>query len=368
MVQQPFRQVFVANTGTLLADGATVETILDGQIGVLDGKTHVSEVTPTYATQKAIKIVWGTPNLSALLRTQGIPDENEYSKLIKGKRIKSFTKIAAKNTETQEIVYIGYKESGSDTLSAQPGEIKHLFIKLTGEQITKEFSLQGVIRKFSVAVGVVGGPAIDNRDIAASLVADINADKALNKYVTASAVSAFANGSDATDGYLAGVKLVANLVHRQTDDATFQYFPAFEQEGVHIQASEFDPNYNNDVEAVVSHWVVTKTQSYSPVIGKGDRVQKLEKESLSYFLRERSSDPVVRALEKYAFKADPTAFYDEFVLEFDLDYKVGGWSERYTDAYKLHVFFPTGTGTAFQTAITGYLASSGLADVAMETI
>ena len=352
MVQQSFKEVFVTNSPTLLADGATVESIAVGQIGILDAKTNLSETLPTYANQKAIKLVWGTENLSHLTYTSGVPNQNIYTKLIKGTKIKSWQGIKAVTTATTEKVAIGYSGSGTDSLTGERGVVRHVFVKLTGGPIDKKFSLQGVTKMYSVVDGVLGdGGTYSASAIATDLAAQINADKDINDFVTAAVLNS---------GAYYGVELTAKLQQRVLTEATFQYFPAYEQEAIHIQISEFDPNYNNDVEAAVNNWVVTKTRDYSTTKGSGAYVRKLEKEALSYHLRERSSDPVVREWEGYAFQADPAKFYDEFILEFEFSYKAGGWSENYTDSYKVHVFFETGEGDSFETAINGYVASIGL--------
>lgn len=352
MSQQSFREVFVANTATLLADGATVETLLDGQIGVLDAATHLSETAPTYATQKAIKIVWGTPDID-VLTTQGVPNENIYSKLIKGKKIVDWKGIAADPTGTKQKVAIGNSGGASTAdLVANKGEVKHVWLKLTGGQVTKKFSKNGVIKMYSVVDGLVGESGLaDPNVLAESLVAQINADNDVNIFVTAAEI---------TNAALRGVSVEDTSVARETDEATYQFFPAFEQEHVFIELSDFDPNYNNDIEAAVSSWEVTEITPFAPATGSGKAVRKMEEEALRYHLRHRSHDAVVRALEEYAFKTDPAVFYDEFILTFDFSYKTGGWSESYTDTYKLHVFFADGTGDAFETAINTYIATIGL--------
>ncbi len=39
---------------------------------------------------------------------------------------------------------------------------------------------------------------------------------------------------------------------------------------------------------------------------------------------------------------------------------VGGWAQRYTDAYSLFVYFPEGQGKAFEAAINNYIASAAI--------
>jgi hypothetical protein len=614
MAIQSYKKTFVSNSSTLLASGATVENIAVAQVGILDGITNVATTAPTYAKNKALKFVWGTPDLSYLLTNSGVPNQNDYSKLVRGKAITSFKGVKAKRGQ-QEVVTIGWSGDTSDenTLFAEPGEVKWLFLKLTGGPIDKKFSLQGVTRQYSVSAGTIDDTdPIDTRILADDLVKQINSDNYINTFVKAGAlyfpsstpggadtdyefllrvcdtrdnaalgnvqsqypndtvkristegaksvyqivrdtnslptafstvdttlipdcdecptgytftdygfaykvvradagsagnlttlksdygiststelgsrvlyesgVSTYIIVADATisaavgtdvltflgdaraacvlsststvgwqsgdtfttytkdytltiaddhcgddrltdiqaafpslsvslvaessgecvhtystsvksnrvqlgcsidqikwnkpqafegvewdevpgsfDGtqYKVGVRIEATFVPYVTDNnETFGYFPAYEQQAVHIQASEFDPNYNNAPESEVSHWVIRKIQGFEQAIGSGIGVRVFEKESLSYELRERSFDPVVRQIENYQFQAQVDKYYDEYILGFDFDYKVGGFADRYTDAYKLHVFFPEGQGKNFEAAINGYLSS-----------
>lgn len=622
--QASFMQVFVTNSPALLANGATVENLALHQVGILDAKTNAGVTAPTYAINKALKLVWGTPDTSHLPLMSGVQNENEYSKLIKGKLLRDFQGNKAKEGRT-EIWTVGNSgdAADTDTLFANVGEVKHLFIKLTGGPIDKLFSRQGVTRQFSTTVRSTAPDcedpctAADCRLIAADLVKQINADpqigtvgtrKGLIKasvvencsspdagttdtdyifelrvcdthddialgivqaqypddvvkkigqegalsvyqiirdtnvepdaftneamtlipecdvcpsgytqvvggfaykvikadagdgtaltdvetdysltgdefaarlqyeggvstYVIVSTADdlsadgtdtliflgeargscvltepteadweangtltkygkrftitiaddecgedrltdlqaafpdltiALVEGSDGTcvhsyettvfsqaveDGCspeqlvwikpqafegiewkedttladegdcLCGIKLEVAFVNRVTGECTFDYFP-YEEETIHIQVSNFDPDYNAHPDTL--DWAVKKIQSYQHPSGFGAHVRKLEKESKSYDLRERSFDPVVRELEGYTFAADPHKYYDEYVLTFDFKYKVGGWSEDDTDSYRLHVFFPAGFGKAFETAINGYISSAAL--------
>ena len=157
----------------------------------------------------------------------------------------------------------------------------------------------------------------------------------------------------------AGIKIEVAFVDRVTNETTFDHF-YYEADTVHVTASTFEPNYNEH--PTKPEWAVKQIQSVQYPIGNGQAVRKLEKESLSYELRERSFDPVVRENEGYEFNAKADKFYDEYQLDFSFDYAVGGWSKRYSDTYALRFFFPEGLGKSFETAINAYLASVG-ADV-----
>jgi hypothetical protein len=101
MLNQSFSQVFVTNSPALLASGNTVASLAVGQIGILDANTFVATTTPTYATNKALKFVWGTFNTGYLPLMAGVPNSNIYSKLVKGKAIRNFQGKAAKTSQNQ---------------------------------------------------------------------------------------------------------------------------------------------------------------------------------------------------------------------------------------------------------------------------
>lgn len=155
---------------------------------------------------------------------------------------------------------------------------------------------------------------------------------------------------------LCGVKIELAAVNRDTNECTYDLWD-YNFETVHAQISTFSEDYN--AKPCADEWVARKIQQFEYPSGTGSYVRELEKKALSYHLRERSFDAIVREIEGYQFQAKPDVFYDEYVVEFDYDYKTsGGWTEKYTDSYHLHVFFPAGQGKAFETAINSYMASS----------
>lgn len=190
---QSYRQVFVTNSPNLLAEGKTVDGLAVGQIGILDGKTNAATTTPTYAKNKAIKFVWGTPDVT-LGDFGGIPNENEYTKLIKGKLIKGFHAKKAKRGQTP-VYTVGWSGgiSDTDTLSAKAGQAKSLFIKLSGSVIDRLYDKQGVVKEF-LTVPVCVGDCDDGcadvlcPDLANQLVDQINNDKDFKKFIKAKAL------------------------------------------------------------------------------------------------------------------------------------------------------------------------------------
>jgi len=150
MLHQSYRQVFVTNSPALLAQGSTVDNLAVGQVGIMDVKTNSAVTAPTYAKTKAFQLVWGTPDVDLGL-WGGVPNENEYSKLIKGKLIKGFRGKKASRPQSQ-IISIGWTGDVEDTstMSAKCGDVKFLYLNFTGTAIDKLYSKQGLIRQYAV--------------------------------------------------------------------------------------------------------------------------------------------------------------------------------------------------------------------------
>lgn len=159
---------------------------------------------------------------------------------------------------------------------------------------------------------------------------------------------------------LAGIKLEVAFVNRITNDCTFDYFP-YEFDTVHVTASTFDPDYNSRPDfAGTNDWKVQQIQSVQFPSGFGAHVRLDEQKALSYRLKERSFDPVVRENEGYSFQAQPTTYYDQYTLYYEYEVMVGGWGQKSTYKYSHVVYFPTGAGKNFEAAINGYLASAAI--------
>jgi len=152
-----------------------------------------------------------------------------------------------------------------------------------------------------------------------------------------------------------GIEITVGAVDRVTGQCTYGYW-AQKFDTVHIQISEFNPDYNGDPNQVA--WPISKIQSLQYPIGQGTWIREQEKWSLSYQLREFSLNPIINENEGMIFAADPFQFYDEYTLEYTYSYKSGGPGEYITDPYHLQVYFPTGQGKNFENAINGYISAA----------
>lgn len=154
-----------------------------------------------------------------------------------------------------------------------------------------------------------------------------------------------------------GVEITTGIVDRVTNDCSYDFWPA-QFDTVHVQISEWNPDYNGDPDE--QYWQVSKLQSLEYPIGTGLWVREQEVKSLRYQLRERSLNPITRELEGYRFAADPNLMYDEYTLEYSYSYFSGGWSDKIVDRYHLSVYFPTGQGKQFEAAINGYITNASI--------
>jgi hypothetical protein len=619
MLNQSFRRVFVTNTPVLLASGTTADLAV-GQVGLFDGNTYAATTAPTYAKNKAIILAQGMPDVSHLPLMAGIPQTNQFSKLIKGKLLKKVRRKSAHRGQNQ-VIAIGF--DGIDTtksLPAQCGEVRTVYIKATGNPIDKLYNNQGFIRQYRLDTGCCdecGGDScadVDPSALADKLVEAINTDpkwnagggqlfrarKVLSDALDTSGATAYNiynlaiadNGNDASlaavqvqypalsvkrisrdgiistyqiiattlpaaftnaglfvindcgvcpagytanaAGYIyvlvrndagdgtaltavstaygisaagesttrilrdapnslstyilisntanqaaigandsiqalgaakgrcvlttptttawtdvgdlyafpkdytitlqdtvcgtsrlaelqayypdltisqaadgpvdcihqytttiystpvavdctvdqlvyepipafgntqwdevavtpstniqAGVIIETAFVNRITGDCTYDYFP-YEADTIHLQVSEYNADYNGS--PCEDRWPVTELQSVKYPVGVGAYVRDQERKSLSYFLEERSQDPAVREAEGYKLQTNPDLFYDEFTVEYDFSYKVGGWSQTYTDSYHQVIYVPEGSGNTLQQVLVTYAESVG---------
>jgi hypothetical protein len=190
---QSFPQVFVTNSPALLAEGQTVDNLAVGQIGLLDAKTYKAVSSPTYAKNKALFAVWGTADVN-LGDFGGVPNENEYSKIIKGKLVKGLRAKKAQRGQTP-VYTVGWSGdvADTDTLFARAGESKDLFIKLSGTVIDRLYSKQGIVKQFITTPACVDDCGdscadVDCKDLAEQIVAQINSDKDFKKFIKAKAI------------------------------------------------------------------------------------------------------------------------------------------------------------------------------------
>jgi hypothetical protein len=135
MSQRPYKNFYIATTGTLASSGGT-EDLAVGQLGFFSGKTWQVTTAPTFQTAKTLVIAQGTPDLSGMPEGAGIPNTS-FKVAIDGQNGKVLKWYVKKAQRSQNmIVRLGF--DGVDTtktLSANYGETKQVYLKLSGQPI-----------------------------------------------------------------------------------------------------------------------------------------------------------------------------------------------------------------------------------------
>jgi hypothetical protein len=153
-----------------------------------------------------------------------------------------------------------------------------------------------------------------------------------------------------------GIILEGAFVSRITGECTYGYY-AYESDGVHIQASNYDMDYNVLPQADDFWWDITPLQRFTPAQNIGAQIRPFEESSKEMSLRVWSMSPAVREAEGFKLFTDPYQFYDQYALWYTKRIGVGGFSTVYEDKHLVNVYFPAGQGSAFANAINGYITS-----------
>lgn len=365
-LNQSFKKVFVAPEDNAIPTTATDTTadLTDGQIGIFDATTYAAVATPTAANNKGIIIAQGTPDQGGLPGGAGI--RNESDKLAKIIQSGKITKWEAKlaNAGQSRIIVIGNLGDGTntDTISGKCDEIKNIYLDLSGAPIKNLVPGTSLIRHYAVE-----GPCCDSCGDNCAEVADgyfrdefynlmtqdtLPGGQKLTDYVKITKIDQTIAG---TDYY--GLQFESAFVDHETSECYFDIFP-YNAEPVIINASTYDPDWHDG--PCTNEYAVTVTQELVLPNGDGEYVIRLEEKSKMWDYRYYPRDPALRLATGTKLYTDPTATYDEYILRFNFDYKVGGWSDTYVDSYEVHVFFQSGHGKDFVTAINGYTTLDAL--------
>lgn len=135
MSQRPYKDFYIATTGTLASSGGT-ESLAVGQIGLFSAKNWQVTTAPTFQTAKTLVIAQGTPDLSGMPEGAGIPNTS-FKVFIDGQKGKVLDWYVKKAQRPQNmIVRLGFDGVDSTkTLTANYGETKQIYLKLSGQPI-----------------------------------------------------------------------------------------------------------------------------------------------------------------------------------------------------------------------------------------
>jgi hypothetical protein len=156
-----------------------------------------------------------------------------------------------------------------------------------------------------------------------------------------------------------GVIIESAFVDRVTGECAFDYW-RYDAEPIFIEVSQHSQDYNDKPTVCADEWPTTVIQEAKLPIGVGSRVREEENFFKGYRREYRDPNPIVRELQNSILQTDPNKFYDQYTLAFDFDYHQPWFSEKYTDSYRLEIYFPEGQGKEYEGAINSYVASVGI--------
>lgn len=267
------------------------------------------------------------------------------SKPIYANRVRKFYAVKARNAQ-QQITYLGYKESGTDTLVIKKNDSVSLTILLYEKSLTRWYGPTPYSKRFDIDLSfckscVSDCTVLDADSVADAIVAAINDTKPANQffeggselpnYLTASKV---ATGTG--DSRKVGVKIVTKAIDQdKLNSCDPKQF--YETKLVTFTAS-FD---NNCITAPVTY-----SQTADPGEGWAGMVADMERESQGYdTVRDQFEDPQWMKLANFVINAKDGVKYDLYYLDFEFHSKVtGGQTNKREEDYTVIFAVPTETG------------------------
>lgn len=146
---------------------------------------------------------------------------------------------------------------------------------------------------------------------------------------------------------------------------------AYEFEPLFISVSTYDPDANDPSTLCTSDVPVTVVQNVKYPFGLGRQITDKLIETNFYFNKQWKKNPAERDAFGYELGVDLSAggYYDQYIIEFENTPaeagSISGLGNVRTQEFEYSIFFPQGTGTAFETAISAFAINSG---VTLETI
>lgn len=133
MSQRPYKDFYVATTGTLLSSGTTTDLAV-GQFGFFDAKTWQATTAPS-SSVKQLVIAQGTPDLKGMPEGAGIPDVT-FKVTVDSKGLINYYGKKSERAKNM-IVTLGFDGvDTSKTLSLKKGEVRQVYLKLSGQPIS----------------------------------------------------------------------------------------------------------------------------------------------------------------------------------------------------------------------------------------
>ena len=359
-----FPHTFVYDPGVTALEVGAAKGVLDltvGQVGIFNAKTGLGLNGAAWTSVPEIFIAQnlGDKKFGAV-RTKNIHINNV---------VKLFGRIAT-NPSTQ-LTYYGWNGTAGN-IDLRVGQELSVVITIYERKLSRFYNPRG----YTVTIPVfLGGCAVCESDctkldpcsVADAIVAAINGTDApagnfpttreLQNYITAATVSNGLTG----DTKKCGVRLVGKAI---SPDVLNSCNPA---QFFDVAFSHFSVGTRGDCNKPL----VTTLRTAKPGSGYPLEVATAEKESQGYDrVREVFDDPAYMALDNFIINAKSDKTYDAYAL----DYNWGHSSKpsaaspaRIVEPYRVNVFVPRATGTAFEAAINAWIAGSTIAAVDIDT-
>lgn len=133
MSQRPYKDFYVATTGTLLSSGTTTDLGV-GQFGFFNSKTWQATTSPD-GSIKQLVIAQGTPSMKGMPEGAGIPDVT-FKVTVDAKGLINYYGKKSQRPKNM-VVTLGFDGvDTSKTLSLKKGEVKQVYLKLSGQPIS----------------------------------------------------------------------------------------------------------------------------------------------------------------------------------------------------------------------------------------
>ncbi len=344
--------LFVAPSGTLASAGST-QDLTPGQLGLFT-PTYAVATAGTIAAQKYFYIAQGRQFPQPTLGSK-------RSDRIKASNVVEWYKVTAEDTAANEIWTV-------NNFSVQCDDVIHLQINAHSNLIDT-IAFNGMTKVVSAAAPCCDCGELPCEDVDAAsiqaivdkLVSQINTPAESTdgsaQFILSTFFTAVRTGSGATSGISIQSKPLATY-----SNAFLPFAYPYESDRIWFKVVVFKaPDssvdlYVNDVCEQVADARVTQRSTYRT--GTSDEVALLQRHYHSYHSQHKQlflDGGYNQAFEDFVV---PGTFYDMYYLKFTpIEEGSGNWTPQVLQDEAVIVYFPTGTGTAFETALTAALGA-----------
>lgn len=157
---------------------------------------------------------------------------------------------------------------------------------------------------------------------------------------------------------LCGVKFESAFVSRKRAACYFDNVP-YVTEPIFIEVSQYPFDQLDYTELCENSWAISVTQTAKYNAGSGNFIADFEKLSKYYFNKPWSSDAAERDVLGWEFNTEFDLYYDQVVLEFDVEQPKGYASSTRDRSYEWSFYLPSGQATDLVNALNAFVVSAG---------